>query len=182
MDCQRNICPFLETLPVDSEFMTQTTTLCEIKVGFFLLRPCGRTAEQKCNRCGKCACRDHLALLQMAGRTEMPNQQVESSRICVDCRRLDQNSTRDNNDSSSQSSSSSTSSSAEAVWKGAGGAFAGAGAAGAWAVANANPPLPLESTTAEQQFDSTISAQNLAMFDQVAHADERGSKNGAFDS
>jgi len=161
--------------------MTETTALCEIKVGFFLLRPCGRVAQQQCHRCGKCACRDHLGLLHETGSSQIPSQEEGLSRICVDCRRLERNSTSDNSDSSSRSSSSS-SSSAEAAWKGAGGAFAGAGAVGAWTAANANPPLPLVPTAAERQLDPTISAQNLAIFDQVTHADEGHSKDGAFDS
>ena len=162
--------------------MTETTARCEIKVGFFLLRPCGRSAQQQCGRCGKWSCRDHLGLLSKSGITHSPSQQAAPLRLCVDCRKLEDNSTNTSRDTRSETSPSSSTSSSDPVWKGGGGISAGAGATGAWLAASANPPLPLEQSTLAQHGDPTLTPQDIAVFDQVTHADESRTKDGSFDS
>ncbi|MBI3562131.1 MAG: hypothetical protein HY080_10500 [Gammaproteobacteria bacterium] len=163
--------------------MTETTARCEIKVGFFLLRPCGRSVQQQCQRCGKWACRDHLGWLSHSDPGRTPAQAAASPRVCVDCRRMEHNSTDTRRDSRSESSrSSSSSSSSDPAWKGGGGSFAGAGAMGAWAATSANPPLPLEQSTPVQHGDPTLTPQEIAVFDQVSHADASAAKDGSFDS
>lgn len=40
---------------------------CQAKVGFLLLRPCGKTVEQNCQFCGKMLCGEHALPVQEGG-------------------------------------------------------------------------------------------------------------------
>jgi len=45
---------------------------CKIRAGIFTLKPCGRTVEGYCAKCGKGACGKHSRL-------------VEAKSVCVEC-------------------------------------------------------------------------------------------------
>ncbi len=40
---------------------------CQAKVGFLLLRPCGKTVEQNCQFCGKMLCAEHALDVEEGG-------------------------------------------------------------------------------------------------------------------
>jgi hypothetical protein len=49
-----------------------TTSSCQVKRGFFVLRDCGKTIQFYCSECGRGICEEHRA-------------KGPSSTICVDC-------------------------------------------------------------------------------------------------
>jgi len=162
---------------------------CAFKVGFFIVRQCGRSARTLCSKCNTILCEAHQSVADKSAGARAPI-------LCLRCATPEQSSRSDYDNRSTSHSSSSSSSSSNTV-SGGGGQFGGGGASSRWSsespasAGNVSSPallggLPIASSLTDSDQMTTdkagFDAKDVALFDEVSKFDETAHDSTSYDS